>query len=105
MIERIFSELYKYLQFKSTTNETFPSHINIDSGYKYLKTESIMRSENSKTVAYFDDRGGTPSYLAYLGGIRKYLSDTSSILTSDEKTVLEAVLDEILAKTDPDWVG
>ena len=40
-LERVFSRIYKYLQFKSTTGETFQRHINIDSGYKYLTTKSL----------------------------------------------------------------
>lgn len=46
VIERIFSRLYKYLQFKSTTSEEFEKHINIDSGYKYLTTESLLKNDH-----------------------------------------------------------
>lgn len=53
----MFSRLYKYLSFVSTTNEKFQSHINIDSGYKYLTTDSILKSDNSISNAYFDDDG------------------------------------------------
>ena len=44
MIERVFSRLYKYLKFKSTTFETFQRHFNVDMGYKYLDPESILNS-------------------------------------------------------------
>lgn len=46
-IERIFSGIYKYLQLKSTTSETFQRHINIDSGYKYLTTDSLKASDHA----------------------------------------------------------
>lgn len=41
MIERVFSRLYRYLRFKSTTGETFKKHINVDMGYKYLDSDTI----------------------------------------------------------------
>ena len=52
VIERIFSRLYKYLQFKSTTSETFQRHINIDSGYKYLTTNSLKKSDHDLKYYY-----------------------------------------------------
>lgn len=55
-IERVFSCIYKYLQFKSTTHETFARHVNIDSGYRYLTTQSILGTDNlSGRHAYYDD--------------------------------------------------
>ena len=51
-IERIFSRIYKYLQFKSTTSETFQRHINIDSGYKYLTTDSLKNSDHELNYYY-----------------------------------------------------
>ena len=52
VIERVFSRIYKYLQFKSTTSETFQRHINIDSGYKYLTTNSLKKSDHSLKYYY-----------------------------------------------------
>ena len=51
-IERVFSRIYKYLQFKSTTSETFQRHINIDSGYKYLTTDSLKNSDHELKYYY-----------------------------------------------------
>lgn len=51
-IERIFSRIYKYLQFKSTTSETFQRHINIDSGYKYLTSDSLKKSDHELKYYY-----------------------------------------------------
>ena len=45
VIERVFSRLYKYLHFKTTTGEVLPRHVNIDSGYKYLTPESIAMGD------------------------------------------------------------
>ena len=92
MIERIFSRLYKYLQFKSTTSEEFEKHINIDSGYKYLTTESLLRNDhveyrNGDVVksVYYDDNDTIP-YLRYMSKLREYLN--SDILTDEEKEIL-----------------
>jgi hypothetical protein len=51
-LERVFSRIYKYLQFKSTTSETFQRHINIDSGYKYLTSESLKASNHNLNIYY-----------------------------------------------------
>ena len=51
-LERVFSRIYKYLQFKSTTSETFQRHINIDSGYKYLTTDSLKNSDHELKYYY-----------------------------------------------------
>lgn len=59
-IERVFSGLYKYLHFKSTTGEVIPKRVNIDSGYKYLSTSSLRTSMNPVSRQegngiYYDD--------------------------------------------------
>lgn len=66
VIERIFSRLYKYLQFKSTTGEVFQRHINIDSGYKYLTTDTLNKSENTNSHVYYTETESEPGYLRYL---------------------------------------
>ena len=69
VIERIFSRIYTYLQFKSTTTETFPRHVNIDTGYKYLTTSTILKSDNKAgRKPYFNDidEGDDIPYFRYL---------------------------------------
>ena len=69
VIERIFSRIYTYLQFKSTTSETFPRHVNIDTGYKYLTSSTILRSDNKAgRKPYFNDidDGDSIPYIRYL---------------------------------------
>lgn len=84
VIERIFSRLYKYLQFKSTTGEIFQRHINIDTGYKYLTSESILNSENDASHVYYNEKDvndGIPDYLRYLSRLEDYANDLSGIGT------------------------
>ena len=99
VIERVFSELYKYLQFKSTTGETFQRHINIDCGYKYFDTASLLKSENALNTtdyprAYWNyDGAGRDSaveYKRYLDRIREFLipqNPENAYLTEHEITV------------------
>lgn len=78
VIERVFSELYKYLQFKSTTGEQFQRHINIDSGYKYLATDTIRNSENPNSNVYYSENDGIP-YMRYLGKLAEYSNGSVDI--------------------------
>ena len=55
VIEKVFSELYNYLHFKSTTFDVIQSHINIDNGYKYLTNDSLRGNENPHSSLYYDD--------------------------------------------------
>lgn len=111
VIERIFSRLYKYLQFKSTTFEQFVKHINIDSGYKYLTTESLLKNDhveyqNGSVVksVYYDEHDMIP-YLRYMSKLREYLD--SDVLSADEKEVLRNVVGDggILTKIAYEWLG
>ena len=88
VIERVFSRLYKYLQFKSTTGEVFHRHINIDSGYKYLTSESILNSDNGAgREIYYNDKGDDKvPYLRYLDKLKDYKAWNK--LTGPEKEVL-----------------
>lgn len=84
VIERIFSRLYKYLQFKSTTGEIFQRHINIDTGYKYLTSDSILNSENDASHVYYSEKDvndGIPDYLRYLSRLEDYANNLSGIGT------------------------
>lgn len=71
VIERIFSRIYKYLQFKSTTSETFQRHINIDSGYKYLTTDSLKNSDHE--LNYYYDPTDEQSTTEHPEPIKPYL--------------------------------
>ena len=110
VIERVFSRLYKYLYFKSTTGEVFQRHINIDSGYKYLTSESIRQSDKRRddepeTVGvYYDpsDASGV-SYLRYLNKLQQYI-DNSPFLTDMENTVLKQFTD-VLNNRVEDWIA
>ena len=93
VIERVFSRLYKYLQFKSTITEKIPRHINIDSGYKYLTAETICNSDNEKgRDPYYNDGedGDKVSYLRYLSKLGQYLKnhESDNFFTPSERTVL-----------------
>lgn len=104
MIERVFSRLYKYLQFKSTTGEVFQRHINIDSGYKYLSSDSIRHSDKNTRVYYDDDPNdpdNTLGYLRYMKKLSEYAN--SDILTNHEKTVLGHFMD-ILRYKARSWI-
>ena len=108
-LERVFSRIYKYLQFKSTTGETFQRHINIDSGYKYLTTESLKKSDHELGIYYdFDSdeaEGIDKHYLRYLNKLNSYLSSSANIgLTPDEKAILGQFC-EILSKEALGWLG
>ena len=108
VIERVFSRLYKYLYFKSTTSEVFQRHINIDSGYKYLTSESIRRSdkrmdgEPEDVGVYYDpsDASGV-SYLRYLNKLQQYID--SPFLTDMENTVLKQFID-VLKNRVEHWI-
>lgn len=100
VIERVFSMLYKYLQFKSTTSETFQRHINIDSGYKYLDTETILGSDNEASGVYFYG-GDEVKYLRYLDKLKGYKNFRG--LTSDEKAVLSKFIDILTKNLTWDW--
>lgn len=115
VIERVFSRLYKYLQFKSTTGEVFQRHVNIDSGYKYLSSDSIRHSDpispsdSGNTKVYYDDDIGsdndnTLGYLKYMSKLSEYVHDPAKAgLTDSEKNVLEHFVG-ILGKTAQDWI-
>ena len=100
VIERIFSRIYKYLQFKSTSNETFQQHINIDSGYKYLTTETLYRNDNPNSWTYFTDDDPVP-YLRYLTKLHSYLGST--ILSEEENVVLGQFL-KVLSRKPAEWL-
>lgn len=105
VIERVFSRLYKYLHFKSTTSEVFAKHINIDSGYKYLTSETLKtRNDNLEASTYFDENDSVP-YLRYLAKVESYVRNRSNTagLTEDESAVIDHVLD-ILSMSAPDWI-
>ena len=104
VIERIFSRLYKYLQFKSTTKETFQRHINIDSGYKYLTTDSLLDSDHSIGVYYSDNDEKKPikDYLRYLTKLSTY--ENSPLLSAPENEVLKRFL-AILSNTAHKWLS
>lgn len=107
VLERVFSRLYKYLQFKSTTGEVFQRHVNIDSGYKYLDTETILKSDNcnvggTNKLAYYDESLEFP-YLAYLAKLNQYAGSDSDLLGPDEKKLLRQFV-EVVTKGNADWV-
>jgi hypothetical protein len=94
----VFSRIYKYLQFKSTTGETFQRHINIDNGYKYLTTNTLKTSDHNLEY-YYDptdenpiDEGKNPikPYLRYLSAIDHYINKPPSedFFTPQERDVL-----------------
>lgn len=102
----MFSRLYKYIHFKSTTGETFQKHINIDSGYKYHTTESLLKSDNPTSDVYYDDRNvssTTPPYLSYLTKLLEYLDDSSSVLDIHEKAVIKNAI-QVLGRKFPNFV-
>ena len=102
VIERVFSRLYKYLQFKSTPWEKFQRHLNIDSGYKYLSTQSILESANPESGVYYSEDDVVP-YLRYALKLDEYLDDGSDVLSSDEKNVLRQFRDVLSTKVEP-WI-
>lgn len=109
-LERVFSRIYKYLQFKSTTGETFQRHINIDNGYKYLTTKSLLESDHELGI-YFDD-SDEKKYLRYLKKLNDCLAETNFStnppvnpygFTKDEYEVLGQFC-EILSKQALGWL-
>lgn len=102
VIERIFSGLYKYLSFKSTTGESIQRHVNIDSGYKYLESESIIGSDNPNSHVYYNEDDEVP-YLRYLTKLKTYLRKNQTFLTPNQYDVLEEFI-EVLSKKDEDWL-
>lgn len=98
VIERVFSRLYRYLRFKSTTSEKFTRHFNVDMGYKYLTSESIFGSQNNEwNKAYYVQEDQVP-YLRYLLKLRE-LMDSGVIGFSDgEKAVLGQFIDILMKK-------
>lgn len=109
VLERVFSRIYKYLQFKSTTGETFQRHINIDSGYKYLTTESLKNSDHKLDIYYDFEKDESDHiekhYLRYLKKLNYYLGGSAPDigLTVHEKAVLGQFC-EILSKETLDWL-
>ena len=107
-LERIFSRIYKYLQFKSTTSETFQRRINIDSGYKYLTTDSLKNSDHD--LNYYHDGQSEKQYLRYLNKLNFYLNGKEHVtppdigLTDDEQAVLSQFC-KVLSKQTLDWLG
>ena len=87
VIERIFSGLYKYLSFKSTTGESIQRHVNIDSGYKYLESESIIGSDNPNSHVYYNEDDEVP-YLRYLTKLKTYLRNST---VEQRKTFADAL--------------
>ena len=111
VIERIFSRIYKYLQFKSTTDEVFQRHVNVDCGFKYLTTETIQNSNNkvSGCTPYYDDNSPGEKYLMYLNKLVQYIkgstwSQSNSILTQAEDKVLGEFV-EVLKNGSSDWLS
>lgn len=88
VIERLFSELYDYLHFKTTSDDVIQSHVNFDNGYKYLTDESLSQSENPITHLYCD-RGSRTPYLPYVSRLLKYIADSR-----DSSSELHGVLDD-----------
>lgn len=109
-IERIFSGIYKYLQFKSTTSETFQRHINIDSGYKYLTTDCLKASDHALKCYYdpTDEQNNIKPYLKYLKKLNEYAnpdaSDPDIGLTADERAALGEFCD-VLSKSALEWLN
>lgn len=103
VIERIFSRLYKYLSFKSTTGEKFARHVNIDNGYKYLTTNSLLGNQNSKNAGvYYDDRDTAseePTYLSYLNKVKTYVDSRRDVdFTSSELAILKNAINLLSSK-------
>ncbi len=89
MIERVFSRLYRYLKFKSTTKETFNRHFNVDMGFKYLDSESIFNSDKNRQVYFYE--GDEVPYVRYLRKLAAYTDDQLNGeigLSSDEISTL-----------------
>ena len=106
-VERVFSRLYKYLQFKSTTGEVVQRHINIDSGYKYLSPDSIRKSQNPESTkpgngVYWDDGDEGPKYLRYLAKLDSCRD--APFLNPHERAVLGKFVD-ILMRTAVPWLA
>lgn len=111
VIERVFSRIYKYLQFKSTSKELFQRHINIDSGYKYLTSDSILKSDNPESakagngVYYreedFLDNPGIKPYLRYW--MKLDSCKNASFLNPSEKKVLEQFINTLSKKAE-NWL-
>lgn len=104
VIERVFSRIYKYLQFKSTTSETFQRHINLDSGYKYLTTDSLKKSDHDLGIYYDpnDEVEGSKDYLRYLTKLKTY-EDNEDVLDENERAVLKE-FNLVLSKQTMDWL-
>lgn len=110
-LERVFSRIYKYLQFKSTTSETFQRHINIDNGYKYLTIDTLKKSDHGLDIYYDLEKDSQENvekhYLRYLKKLKEYVNSTSADsgigLTPAEKAILKEFCD-ILSKQTLDWI-
>ena len=110
-LERVFSRIYKYLQFKSTTSETFQRHINIDNGYKYLTIDTLKKSDHGLDIYYDLEKDSEENvekhYLRYLQKLKEYANSTPSDsgigLTPSEKAILKEFCD-ILSKQTLDWL-
>ena len=101
-IERVFSRIYKYLQFKSTTSETFQRHINIDSGYKYLTTDSLKKSDHDLGIYYDPEDEEGKNYLRYLTKLKTY-ENNRDVLDENERAVLKE-FNLVLSKQTMDWL-
>lgn len=108
VIERIFHELYAYLQFKTTTQHTYQKHVNIDNGYKYLTNESLSLSDNPDTHLYYDDDSPIP-YLSYLTKLKEYVignSELAGVLDDEgERTILEKAIGVVLDRPNEEYLN
>ena len=104
VIERVFSRIYSYLQFKSTPQETYQRHINLDSGYKYLTTNSLKGSDHDLGIYYDpeDEVEGSKDYLRYLTKLKTY-EDNEKVLDENERAVLKE-FNKVLSKQTMDWL-
>ena len=102
VIERVFSRIYKYLQFKSTPTETFQRHINLDSGYKYLTTDSLKKSDHDLGIYYDPEDEAGKDYLRYLTKLKTY-ENNRDVLDENELVVLKE-FDNVLSKQTMDWL-
>lgn len=103
----MFSRIYRYLQFKSTTGEKFQRHINIDTGYKYLTSSTILNSDvASGRRPYYNDigEGDSVPYFRYLLKLQECLDDDHIGLTESEREILGKFIATIKVKA-PGWMS
>ena len=102
-LERVFNGIYEYLQFKTHTGCTYPRHVNVDNGYKYLDTESLLGSDHEVGV-YYDPSDRGKDYLRYLHVLDKYANDSGFGFTDYERAILTEFC-QVLKYTTFDWIS